>query len=744
MPTTVEPPRPPRPSRRRRIVRRRARAQRQRPRASRHPSRAQRTASLSQRCWALAQLPNRLLRDVCVASARLLAANGPGWLSCSTLGQYACEHLGVPARELARWAHVGELLRQAPQAEEGLLLGSLSYWVLVELTRLQDAALVRALLPAARGSTVRVVRALVDSALRRDADPPGRAGAGGTHLTDDPGPAGERRQSGAAETAATLPADDADPAGERRQPLDPLREDALVPWQHRTPLPAAVYERETLQLAQVLIGHDCPEHEQLAVVVAETSTDIDVTVSAPEGCRRLGIPLSAADLAEAIQACSVPRPPSLACARPAGESPAHTGQPTGSARVWHLADDHPTRRTAHLLDRFLKRQIPRLNRVDAELEDGVLRLLQEGAAGRLGYRRFDQFAQAVLGLPPRTTGDYLRRARRRLRHDPIALAVLEGRISRVQGDLLERLRRQAWVPFNGMQAWIEAAAGVTVRRLRDMAEWAVAQSQDEGCGWSQAGCAPPTDERLRTSALRLQAIAEDATPPDPATLRQAQRMPQVTVHWWLQAGTLVTLAQLTASLQDRIALERLREQGRSPHGPPTEGELAAVRPPLWWVLLVIFIQARVAWAPIALQNTHDSHAILLRELYRCAAPGCPRRRGLESHHLKYKGRGGHDAPDNRAALCGLHHRLGEHGGTLRVRGRALPDATALVWEMGLDPRGRPARVYRGDHVLVGDGRRQRPGTILQGDGRELRPETILQGDGREQRQEVALAAHDAR
>jgi hypothetical protein len=175
------------------------------------------------------------------------------------------------------------------------------------------------------------------------------------------------------------------------------------------------------------------------------------------------------------------------------------------------------------------------------------------------------------------------------------------------------------------------------------------------------------------------------------------------VRWVLETGTLVALLQLMASIQDRIQREHEQQTG----------ELCP-RPPAWWALLAVLVLARRGWAPLARSRSKRNHAILSRERFRCAAGGCSRRRGLEDHHLHYRGRGGSNRRHNRACLCAFHHRLGEHGGILRVRGKAIPDARALRWQLALDPQGRPTRVIRGDEILY-DAGKQRPRAGYGGD-----------------------------
>jgi len=54
--------------------------------------------------------------------------------------------------------------------------------------------------------------------------------------------------------------------------------------------------------------------------------------------------------------------------------------------------------------------------------------------------------------------------------------------------------------------------------------------------------------------------------------------------------------------------------------------------------------------------------VLARDKHRCQAPGCGRTRFLEVHHIKSRGQGGTNHPENLTTLCGSCHRLWhEHG-----------------------------------------------------------------------------------
>ncbi|MCU0224982.1 MAG: HNH endonuclease [Acidobacteria bacterium] len=80
--------------------------------------------------------------------------------------------------------------------------------------------------------------------------------------------------------------------------------------------------------------------------------------------------------------------------------------------------------------------------------------------------------------------------------------------------------------------------------------------------------------------------------------------------------------------------------------------------------------------------THDHHrgpiGVFARDGWRCRAPGCTSHSNLEDHHVQYRSHGGDDSPENRVTLCRYHHQRGEHGGRMRVVGRAPLDLEFTV------------------------------------------------------------------
>jgi hypothetical protein len=67
-----------------------------------------------------------------------------------------------------------------------------------------------------------------------------------------------------------------------------------------------------------------------------------------------------------------------------------------------------------------------------------------------------------------------------------------------------------------------------------------------------------------------------------------------------------------------------------------------------------------------------------RDRFRCQVPGCSRAAD-HRHHLRFRSRGGPDAPWNEIAVCAIHHLRCIHRGYVLVTGTA-PDG--LAWVLG--------------------------------------------------------------
>jgi hypothetical protein len=117
-----------------------------------------------------------------------------------------------------------------------------------------------------------------------------------------------------------------------------------------------------------------------------------------------------------------------------------------------------------------------------------------------------------------------------------------------------------------------------------------------------------------------------------------------------------------------------------------------------WECFLIFVQAlRDTW-----ENPEDPHwggryRIFERDGWRCMAPGCNSRSGLNEHHIISRSRQGSDDEGNLVTLCIGHHQQGVHEGRISCVGRA---PAALWWDLGRRPAGEPLIRYFGERVVT--------------------------------------------
>jgi len=167
-----------------------------------------------------------------------------------------------------------------------------------------------------------------------------------------------------------------------------------------------------------------------------------------------------------------------------------------------------------------------------------------------------------------------------------------------------------------------------------------------------------------------------ATRPELPDLRRADHLPELpraTLVWILEEETTAFLHQLCASLMDR-------------HGCGA-----------WQSMVILCRLARGAWAAGIPARAPRREVVLDRDDWRCAVPGCSRRRGLQKHHVHMLSHGGGDEIENLITLCAFHHQIGVHQGLLQVRGRATRGGEDLTFVLGLRPGRRPLQVFRGEH-----------------------------------------------
>lgn len=410
------------------------------------------------------------------------------------------------------------------------------------------------------------------------------------------------------------------------------------------------YVFESVELAHALRGRDGSDEEALEAILSEVESELDpaCTPDPPEvrGQRRRPKTL--------LQWSALPQP---------------------------QLEPRRGRSVARKLDALIQRLLGQRRMTLLEEEDQLLAQLESGSHREAGYRNFEQWCDRKLKLAPRTAWQRIQRARQRRRSDLIATARAEGRLTAVHADLLGGLR-ELGVAADALPTWIELAPRITTQRLRAMIRWARLQDATNRTQWAESGFLPPSREQLQTSNRAIEDIALDPAPPDPKTLDNSRLS---TLRWRLRTPVAEQLDTTIASLQGS--------------GAPAPGQRR--RTPKWWAFLHALALARLSWATQVDDPSvrKRMRAVFRRDRYRCQAPECSWRRNLQSHHLRYRSRGGGDELSNLLTLCPFHHQQGEHGGLTRVRGQVHTDTDDLLWEMGLDDKNGPLLRYQGDTVL---------------------------------------------
>jgi hypothetical protein len=306
------------------------------------------------------------------------------------------------------------------------------------------------------------------------------------------------------------------------------------------------------------------------------------------------------------------------------------------------------------LDARLRRALRLEQRQLAQIGPLLAAVASERLYQDLGYRGLDEYAREQLGMAPSKARALLRLERVALVSRAFREAWREGRISWTQAEALAPLLvLEHSGPWH--EGWIERARRVTVRRLRDDVDHAVASDELD-----------PTALRALPEGLQTGAIPRArggntqvffAAPRDVARLFRA----------------------VLATVQRRIE----RARGR----PSNENE----------ALDAMLEHAMESWGRD--RPLPKKYQVFARDGWRCTVPGCTAYRNLHKHHLEFRAAGGSDDPENCTTLCAWHHLRGIHAGVIRCWGRA---PGGLRFALGLRAGLPPLMTYAsGDLALAG-------------------------------------------
>jgi hypothetical protein len=300
----------------------------------------------------------------------------------------------------------------------------------------------------------------------------------------------------------------------------------------------------------------------------------------------------------------------------------------------------------------------------------------------LGFATFDDWVGDRLAMSPRRAR-YLASLVRRLRDLPLlADAYRRGRVSWCQARLLVRVVQPVT-----QSRWIRYARQVTVRRLEDVVidrEVAAAESSTmsapSGAAHISAAPLPPAEPSPDdiASLPRDEAPRHTSAPPldlGTVNLKRSDRQAWRRISFWCPLDV--------ATLWDSALRACRAAAGNNLDD---------------WECFLLFVQTlRDTWESQEDPHWRRRYRILERDGWRCKAPGCTSRSGLNAHHVTFRSQQGGDEEGNLVTLCVGHHQQGLHEGRIRCFGKA-PDG--LWWDLGVKSGGDPLARYFGD-MLVG-------------------------------------------
>jgi hypothetical protein len=557
-------------------------------------------------------------------ACHLVAIRGWERIGYARLSDYAGERLGLSARWVRSLALVGEAFHAFPRLEESLAAGMLA-WTKVRLL---------ASLPRDEDEATWIARA--------------------SQMTAE-----ELSKTVRAVDRGSLEclSDDADEVSSRSRVFE-VRCSPEVRWKWYAARGAASRAAgRTLPVAEVA---ELIAAEVLSSVPVDEQSDQDVCDEATASWTQPSELVKSSAVADGDDTRSAMRP-----GPPPASRAADPWRGYGELETLIVGLEHAD---AFELDDRLRRVLSMEQRLDARIGPLLVRIWDGWVHRALGYATREAYARERLGMDPTRARALVRLERAAALSEPFARAYRSGSLSAVKaGVLLPIVSSDPLGRF--MEEWVAWAKRVTVRRLREDVEWALALEDTDAVAFRVSGGLPPDARRGvpdREIGAPRRDLATDTTP----------HLEPCSVRFFGPAEVV----QLFRAVLCTVRRELERDGGRL----PTEGQaLGAMLDHVLgcWGALHAKVAAR--------------HRVFERDGWRCTVPGCTSMQNLHDHHIRFRSAGGSDEPANRVTLCAFHHLRGVHAARLRCVGTA-PDG--LTWQMGLRPGVAPLVAYRSGDV----------------------------------------------
>jgi hypothetical protein len=300
----------------------------------------------------------------------------------------------------------------------------------------------------------------------------------------------------------------------------------------------------------------------------------------------------------------------------------------------------------------------------ARLGPLLLRVASERRFLDLGYRGLDAYARERLGMAPSKARALLRLERLARLVPVFGEAWRAGRLSWTQAEALAPLLvHEASRPWQA--AWVARARAVSVRRLRDDADWAIAAEAFDPAALPQLPVGLQTGARPTVPGARVSGASVPAA-----------------------RDRLFFTAPRDVARLFRAVLATVQRHLERASGRPSSQEEA------FDAMLDHALEAWGSHRPLP-----RKYRVFARDGWRCTVPGCTGYRNLQDHHIVFRSAGGSDDLANRTTLCVWHHLRALHARRLRCVGQA---PGRLRFALGLRPGQPPLVSYAsGDFVLSG-------------------------------------------
>jgi hypothetical protein len=329
------------------------------------------------------------------------------------------------------------------------------------------------------------------------------------------------------------------------------------------------------------------------------------------------------------------------------------------------------------LDERFRRALSMEQRLDARVGPLLVLVWDHWVHRALGYPTREAYARERLGMDPTRARALVRLERAAALSEPFARAYRTGALSSVKAGILVPLVLSD--PLGRFVAdWVTWAERVTVRRLRDDVEWALALEETDRVAFAQSGGLPPEarGEEATRNAESGPSERDGGRDREIGAPQRESAEETCSVRFIGSADVVQLFRAVLCTVRRRME----RDMGRL----PTEGE----------ALGAMLDHALSSWGALD-TKVPARHRVFDRDGWRCAAPGCTSMQNLHDHHIRFRSAGGSDAPENRVTLCAFHHLRGVHAARLRCVGRA-PDG--LTWQMGIRAGAAPLVAYRSGDI----------------------------------------------